>query len=403
MALFPNFDSPDDIRRGKLAATMYPTLPSTAPASAPDPVVVQKTKGSFGRRELVTIQNESDKKPLTWNGHNFYQLVKGPALQRQQFYPTPPLSLDPNHAERPPDLTVCPRTANALYNLKKTHLQTVYGTQYTGNGPQNVLRLDNYDDACRGHAHELKEYFKNEFTPPHPLEGRHSEIRKPVKQKKRKRIIVGDGTELWVTDDEDDDLHTQYKVQESAVQAQNTYAEDTKQPVVEREPGTYSKNVHHLINHENSEFEQDLRHVPGTYYPSAHPYQAKSLLQFDKSSSSYKPTTRPATAPEIPRPRSPTIHNMPSQVPEETKTGSTNSDLYPKWFRKSSVYGPRRPSTALIELQNSWSRTEAHRKFHQEFPENAPDIRQKPDLRITTNERRHVIPETGVHVFYYHR
>ena len=99
---------------------------------------------------------------------------------------------------------------------------------------------------------------------------------------------------------------------------------------------------------------------------------------------------------------SPIVNNMPSQISEQPKTGSTQNHLYPKWFRSIKL-GETRPSTALLNLQNGWSKTEAHRRFHEQFPENAPDIRRKPDLRITTNERRHVIPETGTHVYYFHR
>ncbi|XP_020892876.1 uncharacterized protein C7orf31 [Exaiptasia diaphana] len=72
-ALFPNFDSPDDVRKGKNVIMTSSTLPPTAAASAPDPVVVQKTKGHFARREIVQVQNESRKDPLIWNEHNYYQ------------------------------------------------------------------------------------------------------------------------------------------------------------------------------------------------------------------------------------------------------------------------------------------------------------------------------------------
>ena len=73
-ALFPSFDSPDDVRKGKQAVIMSATLPPTAAASPPDPVVVEKTKGYFDRREVVQVQNESQKTPLIWNEHNYYQV-----------------------------------------------------------------------------------------------------------------------------------------------------------------------------------------------------------------------------------------------------------------------------------------------------------------------------------------
>lgn len=73
-AVFPNFDSPDDVRKGKDALMTSSTLPPTAAASAPDPVVVYKTKGSFARQEVVQVQKESQKDPLLWGEHNYYQV-----------------------------------------------------------------------------------------------------------------------------------------------------------------------------------------------------------------------------------------------------------------------------------------------------------------------------------------
>ena len=229
-------------------------------------------------------------------------------------------------------------------------------------------------------------------------------IRNKKKAKKMKRIIVGHGTELWVTDDEDEE-NDQRKSTTRKESKSSEYAQTSSIPNDDREPGTYSNNTHHLINQDGSIYPLDTSKLPNNYYQPASPSETTASLaqlQYSKTSNFYW-NNRPATAPEPSRPRSPTINNMPSQLHEQTKTGSTNSDLYPKWFRNSSVYGPKRPSTALLDLQNSWSKTEAHRKFREQFPENAPDIRQKPDLRITTNERRHVIPETGIHVYYYHR
>lgn len=73
-SVFPSFDSPDDVRKGKEAVIYSPTLPPTAAASAIDPVVVEKTKGHAYRREVVQVQNESQKTPLIWNEHNYYQV-----------------------------------------------------------------------------------------------------------------------------------------------------------------------------------------------------------------------------------------------------------------------------------------------------------------------------------------
>ena len=72
--VFPSLESPDDIRKGRRAVLLQPTLPPTAPASAPDPTILEKTKGHFDRRELVSIQKESERKALTWPEHNLLQV-----------------------------------------------------------------------------------------------------------------------------------------------------------------------------------------------------------------------------------------------------------------------------------------------------------------------------------------
>ena len=70
-----------------------------------------------------------------------------------------------------------------------------------------------------------------------------------------------------------------------------------------------------------------------------------------------------------------------------------------------------RPGDVLNDMQQTWSPTEAHRKFHQTYSENPPDLRRRPDLRVTSQdllpgqskERRHVIPEMdncGSYVFH---
>lgn len=238
-----------------------------------------------------------------------------------------------------------------------------------------------------------KEHFKNEFDSPRPLEGRRTEIRK--KTKKKKKVIVEHGTELWMTDSEDEGEG------------------DSREKSIKKTHGNcfVSGELLDLTTgpkYSDGYLQHNLIHPSGEYsdvhaFALAHPHLYYSSITNHMNSKHFSELSRPVTAPEVTkRPSSPIVNNMPSQVSDQAKTGSTNSDLYPKWFRSAKL-GETRPSTALLNLQNSWSKTEARRRFHEQFPEGAPDIRRKPDLRITTNERRHVIPETGIHVYYFHR
>lgn len=238
-----------------------------------------------------------------------------------------------------------------------------------------------------------KEHFKNEFDAPRPLEGRRTEIRK--KAKKKKKVIVGHGTELWLTDSEDEDAEDA-KTNMSITKTHGNCFVSGEVLDLTTGPKYSDGYLQHNLRDPNGEYSDvhafALAH-PHLYYSSiANHVNAKHFSE-----------ARPVTAPEVSkRPTSPIVNNMPSQISDQAKTGSTNSDLYPKWFRSAKL-GETRPSTALLDMQNSWSKTEAHRRFHEQFPESAPDIRRKPDLRITTNERRHIVPETGIHVYYFHR
>ena len=72
--MFPNQDCPDDTKNGRPAFATALTLPCTAASSGPEYVVAEKTKGSPHRREVVRIINDSERKPLQWHDHNFYQV-----------------------------------------------------------------------------------------------------------------------------------------------------------------------------------------------------------------------------------------------------------------------------------------------------------------------------------------
>ena len=212
--------------------------------------------------------------------------------------------------------------------------------------------------------------------------------------------MTPNGTEREVTDSEDEEIEDAVRKMPwhslAHTSFQHTTVEKLGDGVFRHHHPEFQRNL--AIADGRNNVVSSLSNV-GNYNRASH--QPASFPEA-KWVESYSTLTRPHTAPELLS--SPIVNNMPSQLHEQIMTGSTKNDLYPKWFRPSTRYGRagNRPSTAYINLQNSWSKTEAHRRFHEQFPENAPDIREKPDLRITTNERRHIIPETGLHGYYFH-
>lgn len=108
-------------------------------------------------------------------------------------------------------------------------------------------------------------------------------------------------------------------------------------------------------------------------------------------------TERPLTAPSLQRQS--TLKTTPLMFPATPRTQPYLNGLQSR-PSSTGTFGALRKD--LRCLQDTYSKSATHKKFHSEFPENAPDIRRTPDMRITINERRHVIPEIGCHSYYFH-
>lgn len=109
-----------------------------------------------------------------------------------------------------------------------------------------------------------------------------------------------------------------------------------------------------------------------------------------------KKPTRPATSHSSQRVL---LEGLPRPGAHQDKV---NPNLNEMVLRASTACSGRRLCDQLLQIQNNFTKTDSHRKFHHNFPEEAPDIRKTPDTRITINERRHFIPEVGCNSFYFH-
>lgn len=145
-AMFPSFSRVrDDYKTGTEAQQERPLHPQI-PANPYSTTVHNKSKGAALHQETLYLPHDSEKKALHWPGDNFFQQVKSPNSGQQQFYPIPPKAILPNHAPRKLDNTLNPHTANALRNVERSQWATTYSNNFSGYGPSNALRLDNYDE-----------------------------------------------------------------------------------------------------------------------------------------------------------------------------------------------------------------------------------------------------------------
>ncbi|XP_070690788.1 sperm-associated microtubule inner protein 4 [Pempheris klunzingeri] len=176
-AMFPSFCSPDDPETGVRAASQ-PFLNPLIPNSAPDVTLLSKTIGGPYRHELLDSPMKTRKKAVMWAGeHSFLDHSKPLMGENQVFYPTPPKKVLPNPKLREWDLTLCERTSNILKNLERTHWITSYQLDYTGSGPANPLKIDDFKEkisdltGMTSHTAQLRERSFPVFVPSKPRKG----------------------------------------------------------------------------------------------------------------------------------------------------------------------------------------------------------------------------------------
>ncbi|KFV82106.1 Uncharacterized protein C7orf31, partial [Struthio camelus australis] len=193
-AMFPNFRSPEDRYTGVEASHHQPFHPNI-PTKAFDVIVLRKTKGNPYRHEVVSIPSDSQKEAVRWPGQHTYfhvcmglrftyfffilQLPKSAEQTGQMYYPNPPKTVAPNSTFKDLEHNLSPRTTNMLRNSERAQWITTYSRDFTGRGPMNPLNLDDYamkvmDRLTQelGEDVELKETFLPNLSQVRPLEGR---------------------------------------------------------------------------------------------------------------------------------------------------------------------------------------------------------------------------------------
>ncbi|KAM4581027.1 sperm-associated microtubule inner protein 4 [Odontesthes bonariensis] len=145
-AMFPSFRSPDDPETGVRAASQ-PFLNLLIPNKAPDVTLLRKTIGGPYRHEILEAPVKTRKKAVMWTGENgFLDQTKPLKEENQVFYPAPPKTILPNPKLRDWDLTLSERTSNMLKNLERAQWITSYQMQCAGTGSANPLKIDDFKE-----------------------------------------------------------------------------------------------------------------------------------------------------------------------------------------------------------------------------------------------------------------
>uniref|UniRef100_A0A8C9T2Z0 Uncharacterized protein n=1 Tax=Scleropages formosus TaxID=113540 RepID=A0A8C9T2Z0_SCLFO len=182
-ALFPTFSSPDDADTG-VRSTARSSLNPLIPTRAQDVTVLSKTKGAPFRHEVHLVGRE---KALTWPGQQgFYH---SPAKTSEVLYPPPPKAVCPNPSLRPWSATLCERTARMLRNLERSRWVTSHQLDFTGKdtliddfGPMNPIKLDDFHEKTIAMVAGVSPYIVQEqshpqFIPAKPMNGYKQRIR----------------------------------------------------------------------------------------------------------------------------------------------------------------------------------------------------------------------------------
>ncbi|XP_028326286.1 uncharacterized protein C7orf31 [Gouania willdenowi] len=332
-ALFPSFRSPDDPETGIRAASQT-YLDTNIPNSAPEVTVLSKTIGGPYRHEIIESPMKTRKTAIRWTGtHGSLDHTKPLKGEKQVFYPAPPKIVQPNPKLRDWDLSLSERTCNMLKNMERALWLTSYQMHFTGSGPANPLKMDDFREKMSNlsginpQIAPLQEKSYPAFVPSRPQLG-------------RRRGLERDEGRSTCTPTSADFLQTHAEQPN-----QSTAIAPTEQPFGTthelRTEETMSHSSHRADGVPVSNIQYPHKYVP---YQTLHEFRSNSKQRSGNSAIDKMINKRllPDPCPLLPRP--PCLKGV------------------------SSMDGAgvvRRERTLnLRDLQNSFSKSEAHRNFN---------------------------------------
>ncbi|XP_022050177.2 uncharacterized protein C7orf31 [Acanthochromis polyacanthus] len=423
-AMFPSFRSPDDPETGVRAASQ-PFLSLIMPHGAPDISLLSKTKGAPHRHEIIETPVKT-KKTVKWTGeHGFYDKTKLLKGENQVFYPTPPKTVLPNPKIRDWDFSLSERTSNMLKNLERALWVTSYQMHYTGLGPANPLKMDDFKDkmitGILSHTAPLQERSHPEFVPSKPKQGckrrqgrstfspSAAELLKAALNRSSASATVNQHgpREIRATYNEAPDPHQmgQSQSEYSSTEAQHT---TPSQAISHKQQQTHSKGSAHEgieIERERCKVQFDESFMRGSVSQSSQEANAAQISNTERPQDLY---SRPHSQGEIEadikkslmelcgkdapsskkedQPRRVKSHAellSRTSAGQELLHGISNPSILPRppvlpSIRPVHTYGNVRRGEAaqsLLDLQDSFSKTEAHRNFNSSITRAAVDLR----------------------------
>ncbi|XP_068944361.1 sperm-associated microtubule inner protein 4 [Petaurus breviceps papuanus] len=434
-AMFPSFTSPKDMNTGLVSSLQQP-FPATMPTNPYETTVLRKAKGNPYRHENLDFPSDSRKKALQWPGQRmYYDIPKHIRKNTQIFYPKPPKLLAPNTTLTTLDPSFSLKESNMHRNLERSHWITSYTHDFTGSGPMNPLELDDFHEkeiatltGQIGFDPPPQERSHPEFLPTRPLEGRIARIlqgRRPrdaasIEQRLpscpectpsilcKVHSVVPSHAEMMlvkgstpagpvarknqISEIEDiirdrvmppspDASPPHCKTKDDAYNFSNIYEPNPYPKITD----TYKNDVlywRQLLIKPTSQMCVEPEDF--LYYDYMKPSQLDQYIVWRNPVSLSKPSILPELADQKP-PFSP-CHRVISESQEHPQSPDTGSqeekDPLLKWIPNAGV---ARPQTCLLELQDSFSKTGAQRRFQESVVQEHKDLRDNERLRMRHN------------------
>uniref|UniRef100_A0A8C8S9F0 Chromosome 7 open reading frame 31 n=1 Tax=Pelusios castaneus TaxID=367368 RepID=A0A8C8S9F0_9SAUR len=402
-AMFPNFKSPEDQDTGFQASCHQPFHPKI-PTKAYDVIVLRKTKGNPYRHEVINIPYDSQKEALHWPGQHAYFHFPKFEGSSQIYYPKPPKTVAPNSTCNPLEPNLSPRTANMLRNVERISTLT---------GP-DIFFLPQ------------KETFLPSLSQVRPLEGRVARFlqgRRPRESISQERdsadihmppvlytvhdVIPGYSDIKLSNRKTATNLDQQYKNTENEAKKwdedllqtlylpQSCYQRENRPTVNKFQKITDTWQTEALYRRQlavRSESEPPPVSWNSLYYEDLKPSPLDQYIVWHNPVSLSKPGL---LKDQIGGDGA--VYQPEHSDQEETRyalglEGSLPNTALPEWIPNS---GMPRPQTSLLELQDSFSKTGAHKRFHESINGEAKDLRDN-----IHEGRRHTF--YGLNSFYFY-
>ncbi|KAJ8004802.1 hypothetical protein DPEC_G00140090 [Dallia pectoralis] len=367
-ALFPTYRTPNEPNAG-VRAPHQRSLNPLVPASDSQVTVLRKTKGGPYRHEELQAPMETRKTTNTWSGQHGLQDHLQPVtgeVEAQMFYPTAQDTGLPDTSLRVWGVSRSERTAN------KSPWATSYQLHFTGRETNDLLRTDDFHEKSIGmitekmtpNSAQPKERSHSVLLPPKLASGHKSRIRPGRHVPGRTRLLPA--------------VNPAAESIPSAVTSQH----DASGPlgVLSGYHGHHETLANDLTQDRNELSYEDIHHrMNPSYTESEESPQVSAARQIAPNAQNYPSGS--VSNPGI-RPRSPVL---PSTQPGEEGGGQGGGGNASNRGHQSS----------LLELQDSFSKSEVHRRFHSSLrgaPVNLQD-------NVHTGRRHRFL---GFHSYYYH-